>query len=84
LEFPYPFWSGKQDMNESELGAVMTARRKRLKLNQAELARLANISRSALSGLENGTGTRGATIATLLAVLSVLGLSIELVEARRS
>ncbi|HEU0206296.1 MAG TPA: helix-turn-helix domain-containing protein [Pseudolysinimonas sp.] len=70
-------------MNEAELGAFVTARRKRLKLNQAELARLADISRSALSALENGAGPRGATITTLLAVISVLGLCIELVEARR-
>jgi transcriptional regulator with XRE-family HTH domain len=82
LGYPSPFWSGKQDMNESDIGALVTARRKRLKLNQVELARLANISRSALSALENGAGTRGATITTLLAVLSVLGLTIDVVEAR--
>jgi len=71
-------------MNETDIGAMVTSRRKRLHLNQADLARLANISRSALSALENGNRTRGATITTLLSVLSVLGLTIDIVEANRS
>lgn len=71
-------------MNELEVGRVVIDRRKRLKLNQAQLAGLANISRSTLSALETGSGTRGATIATLLAVFSVLGLAVDVVEAKRT
>jgi len=71
-------------MNETDIGELVALRRRRLNLNQTDLARLANISRSALSALENGTRTRGATIATLLSVLSVLGLTLEVVEATRS
>jgi len=70
-------------MNEVEIGSLVSSRRKRLKLNQTELARLADVSRSALSALENGAGRRGTTIATLIAVLAVLGLSIDLVDARQ-
>lgn len=69
-------------MNEIELGKAIVERRKRLRLNQSELAELAGINRGTLSALENGAGNRGATITTLVSVSKVLGLTITLSENR--
>lgn len=69
-------------MDEIEIGATIAKRRKRLRLNQSELAELAGVSRGTLSSLENGIGNRGATIATLVSISSVLGLEVTLAERR--
>jgi transcriptional regulator with XRE-family HTH domain len=62
------------------LGEQIAAHRKRLKLNQTELARKAGIGRATLDALENGrTGELGFTKITKL--LSALGLELKLQPA---
>lgn len=62
------------------LGEQISAKRKKLGLTQAELARKALISRATLDALENGrSGEMGFSKITRL--LSALGLSLDLQEA---
>jgi len=62
------------------LGEQISARRKKLGMNQTKLARKASISRATLDALENGrTGEMGFSRITRL--LSALGLSLDLQEA---
>ena len=64
----------------SSLGAQIAARRKKLGLSQAELARKASISRATLDALENGrSGELGFSKVTRL--LSALGLGLKLQES---
>lgn len=62
------------------LGEQIAAHRKKLKLNQTELARKAGISRATLDALENGrAGELGFTKITKL--LAALGLELKLQPA---
>jgi transcriptional regulator with XRE-family HTH domain len=66
------------------IGEEVAARRRELKLSQAELARRAGVSRATVDALENGrTGELGFTkVAKLLAVLG-LELTTQAVRSRR-
>jgi transcriptional regulator with XRE-family HTH domain len=64
----------------SSIGSDIAARRRKLGLSQAELARKASVSRATLDALENGrTGELGFSKITKL--LSALGLELNLKEA---
>jgi transcriptional regulator with XRE-family HTH domain len=64
----------------SLLGTEIAARRKSLKLTQAELARKASVSRATLDALENGrTGELG--FSKITKILAALGLELKLQEA---
>lgn len=63
----------------SSLGAQIAARRKKLGLSQAELARKALIGRSTLDALENGRiGELG--FSKITRILSALGMELKLQE----
>ena len=63
----------------SSLGNAIAARRKKLKLSQAELARKASIGRSTLDALENGRiGELG--FSKITKILSVLRMELKLQE----
>ena len=64
----------------STIGAQIAAKRKKLGLSQAELARKASLSRATLDALENGrSGELGFSKVTKL--LSALGLGLKLQES---
>jgi transcriptional regulator with XRE-family HTH domain len=64
----------------SSIGAQIAAKRKKLGLSQAELARKASLSRATLDALENGrSGELGFSKVTKL--LSALGLGLKLQES---
>ncbi len=64
----------------SSLGAQIAAKRKELRLTQAELAARASISRATLDALENGrSGELGFSKITRL--LSALGLGLKVQES---
>jgi HTH-type transcriptional regulator/antitoxin HipB len=65
----------------AQLGAVVRARRKALKLRQAELAALAGVGLAFLYELEHGKPT--VRIDKVLAVLSVLGLELHVREGKQ-
>jgi transcriptional regulator with XRE-family HTH domain len=63
----------------SSLGAQIAARRKKLGLSQAELARRASIGRSTVDALENGRiGELG--FSKITKILAALGLKLRLQE----
>ena len=63
----------------SSIGAEIAARRKKLGLSQAELARKVSISRATLEALENGrSGELG--FSKMTRILSTLGLGLKLQE----
>jgi transcriptional regulator with XRE-family HTH domain len=64
----------------SSIGAQIAAKRKKLDLSQADLARKASISRATVDALENGrSGELGFSKITKL--LSALGLELKLLES---
>lgn len=63
-------------MNESEIGRLIRARRRRAGLRQGELAALAGVGNRFVSELENGKST--VELGRTLRVLAVLGLELEL------
>lgn len=67
-------------MDMIDLGLAISARRKKLKMNQGTLANTNNMSRATISKLENGKlpelGMR-----KVLAICETLGLEFELKEA---
>jgi transcriptional regulator with XRE-family HTH domain len=63
----------------SSLGAHIAAKRKKLDLSQAELARTASVSRATLDALENGrSGELG--FSKIIKILSALGMELKLQE----
>jgi transcriptional regulator with XRE-family HTH domain len=63
----------------SSLGARIAAKRKKLDLSQAELARTASVSRATLDALENGrSGELG--FSKIIKILSALGMELKLQE----
>jgi transcriptional regulator with XRE-family HTH domain len=63
----------------SSIGAQIAAKRKKLGLSQAELARTASVSRATLDALENGrSGELG--FSKITKILSVLGMELKLQE----
>jgi HTH-type transcriptional regulator / antitoxin HipB len=65
-----------------QLGRALRARRRALKLNQAELAQLSGVGLAFLYDLEHGKAT--VRIDKLLAVLAVLGLELQLREGKQT
>ncbi|MEX2480777.1 MAG: type II toxin-antitoxin system Y4mF family antitoxin [Gammaproteobacteria bacterium] len=63
-------------MNESDIGRVIRASRRRAGLRQGELAALAGVGNRFVSELENGKPT--VELGRTLRVLAVLGLELEL------
>jgi transcriptional regulator with XRE-family HTH domain len=64
----------------SSIGEEIAAKRRKLGLTQAELARSASVSRATLDALENGrSGELG--FAKITRLLSVLGLGLKLQES---
>jgi transcriptional regulator with XRE-family HTH domain len=64
----------------SSIGAQIAAKRKKLDLSQADLARKASISRATVDALENGrSGELGFSKITKL--LSAIGLELKLLES---
>ena len=59
-----------------QLGAVLSARRKALKLSQTQVAQRLGLSQNRLSELENKPET--ITVEQLLTLLNVLGLSMSI------
>jgi HTH-type transcriptional regulator/antitoxin HipB len=70
--------SGEDAMADVDgpLAEAVRARRKQLRLNQADLADLADVSERFVNALENGK--RSVQLDKVLAVLSALGLHLEL------
>jgi transcriptional regulator with XRE-family HTH domain len=65
--------------NLYSLGVKIAARRRKLRLSQAELARRASIGRSTLDALENGRiGELG--FSKITKILSALGMELKLQE----
>jgi len=69
------------DTKTGRLGQAVRARRKLLRLDQAELATLAGVGLAFLYELEHGKPTM--RIDKLLAVLEVLGLELSLREGKQ-
>lgn len=63
-------------MNESDIGRIIRASRRRAGLRQGELAALAGVGNRFVSELENGKPT--VELGRALRVLAVLGLELEL------
>ena len=59
-----------------QIGAILSSRRKHLKLSQTEVASRLDLSQNRLSELESRPETL--TVAQLLALLNVLGLELSL------
>lgn len=70
---PQPTWPG-------ELGGAVRARRRLLRLTQAELASLAEVGLAFMYELEQGKATL--RLDKLVDVLSVLGLEIKVVQGK--
>lgn len=63
----------------SSIGSQIAAKRKKLDLSQAELARTASVSRATLDALENGrSGELG--FSKIIKILSALGMELKLQE----
>jgi transcriptional regulator with XRE-family HTH domain len=63
----------------SSIGGEIAAKRKKLDLSQAELARTASVSRATLDALENGrSGELG--FSKITKILSALGMELKLQE----
>jgi HTH-type transcriptional regulator/antitoxin HipB len=62
----------------TQLGAILSARRKALKLSQTQVAERLGLSQNRLSELETQPETL--TVAQLLALANVLGLSLHIGE----
>ena len=63
----------------SSIGSQIAAKRKKLDLSQAELARTASVSRATLDALENGrSGELG--FSKIIRILSALGMELKLQE----
>lgn len=71
-----------QSLLMPRLGRALRARRRALKLNQAELAQLSGVGLAFLYDLEHGKPT--VRIDKLLAVLAVLGLELHLREGKQT
>jgi len=67
-------------MTSSDLAHLITARRRALKLTQAELAARADISRRTLIELENGSSSSDIGFRKLERIINALGLNIAIVE----
>ena len=67
-------------MTSSDLAHLITARRRALKLTQAELAARADISRRTLIELENGSSSSDNGFRKLERIINALGLHIAIVE----
>jgi HTH-type transcriptional regulator / antitoxin HipB len=66
----------------TQLGAVLSARRKALELSQTQVADRLGLSQNRLSELETRPETL--TVAQLLALTNVLGLALQVTEATGS
>jgi HTH-type transcriptional regulator/antitoxin HipB len=65
--------------HSTQLGAILSARRKALKLSQTQVAERLGLSQNRLSELETQPETL--TVAQLLALANVLGLAVQIGEA---
>ncbi len=65
--------------HSTQVGAILAARRKALKLSQTQVAEKLGLSQNRLSELESQPETL--TVAQLLALVNVLGLSLQIGEA---
>jgi len=65
--------------HSTQIGAILTARRKAMDLSQTEVATRLGLSQNRLSELESRPETM--TVAQLLSLLNVLGLEMAVTEA---
>lgn len=65
--------------HSTQIGAILAARRKTLKLSQTQVAEKLGLSQNRLSELETQPGTL--TVAQLLALANTLGLAIHIGQA---
>jgi len=65
--------------HSTQVGAILAARRKALKLSQAQVAEKLGLSQNRLSELESGP--EALTVAQLLALSNALGLVVKIGDA---